>query len=107
MTPNAPNINFSVPTIGSLVIPNAVALAPPAEPLKTPAPLRNVPTVIDTTGKGGDRPEPIYPPLAKQMGQQGRVVIAFTVDESGESDFRRSKGNLPAFPFWTATPWTS
>jgi TonB family protein len=83
VTPDAPSINFSVPTIGNLVVPNAVAVAPPAEPMKTPAPLRNVPKVIETTGKGGDRPLPAYPELAKQMGQQGRVVISFTVDEAG------------------------
>ena len=83
VTPDAPSINFSVPTVGNLVVPNAVALAPPAEPMKTVTPLRNLSTVIETTGKGGDRPEPQYPELAKQMGQQGRVVIAFTVDESG------------------------
>ena len=39
--------------------------------------------MIETTGKGGDRPEPQYPPLALQMGQQGRVVISLTVDEAG------------------------
>jgi protein TonB len=83
VTPDAPSINFSVPTIGNVVVPNAVAVAPPSEPMKQVAPLRNLPTVIQTTGGGGDRPEPAYPELAKQMGQQGRVVIAFTVDEAG------------------------
>ena len=34
VTPNAPSVSFPVPTIGNLVVPNAVALAPPAEPLK-------------------------------------------------------------------------
>lgn len=83
VTPDAPSINFSVPTIGNLVVPNGVAPAPPAEPMKTLTPLKTVPTVINTTGHGGDRPEPAYPKMAQDLGQQGRVVIAFTVDESG------------------------
>jgi periplasmic protein TonB len=83
VTPDAPNINFSVPTIGNLVVPNGVAVAPPAEPMKAPAPLRNVPTIINTTGEGGDRPDPKYPKLAEDARQQGRVVIFFTVDEAG------------------------
>lgn len=95
VTPNAPNITFSVPTIGNLVVPNAVAVAPPAEPMKTPEPLRNVPRVIQSTGQGGDRPDPIYPKMAEDLGQQGKVIIAFTVDESGRiisAEVKQSSG---------------
>ncbi len=83
VTPDAPSINFSVPTIGNLVVPNAVAIAPPAEPTKTLTPLKTVPTVINTTGQGGDRPQPAYPKVALDLQQQGRVVIALTVDDAG------------------------
>jgi protein TonB len=96
VTPNAPNISFSVPTLGNLVVPNAVAVAPPSEPMKAPAQLRNIPTVINTTGQGGDRPQPTYPKLALEMGQQGRVVIAFTVDEAGRivsAEVKESSGS--------------
>jgi protein TonB len=83
VTPDAPSISFSVPTIGNLVVPNAVAVAPPADPMNTPAPLRNVPRMIESTGRGGDRPAPEYPRMAQDLGQQGKVVIGFAVDDSG------------------------
>ncbi len=83
VTPEAPNINFSVPTIGNLVVPNAIAQAPPVTPLKQVAPLRSQPTVLDTTGSGGDRPQPPYPKIALEQGQQGSVTLRMTVDDAG------------------------
>jgi TonB family protein len=83
VTPDAPSINFSVPTIGNLVVPNAVAQAPPVAPLKQVAPLRTQPTVLNTTGSGGDRPQPPYPTIALQQGQQGSVTLRMTVDDAG------------------------
>ncbi len=32
---------------------------------------------------GGRMPKPIYPPSSRRNGEQGRVVVAFTVDERG------------------------
>lgn len=96
VTPNAPNINFSVPTLGNVVVPNAVAVAPPGNPMSAPAQLRNLPTVINNTGKGGDRPAPEYPRMAIQLGQEGKVVIALTVDESGKitsAEVKQSSGS--------------
>jgi TonB family protein len=96
VTPNAPNIVFSVPTVGNVVVPSGVAVAPPAEPMKTPEPLRSVPKVIESTGQGGDRPQPEYPKMALSLGQQGKVIIAFTVDESGRivsADIKESSGS--------------
>jgi TonB family protein len=83
VTPEAPSINFSVPTIGNLVVPNAVAQAPPAAPLKSVAPLRAQPTVLNPTGSGGDRPQPPYPKIALEQGQQGSVTLRMTVDDAG------------------------
>jgi TonB family protein len=83
VTPDAPSINFSVPTIGNLVVPNAVAQAPPVTPLKRVAPLRNQPSVLNTTGSGGDRPQPPYPKIALAQGQQGSVTLRMTVDDAG------------------------
>lgn len=83
VTPEAPNINFSVPTIGNLLAPNALAQAPPITPLKEVAPLRRQPTVLNTTGTSGDRPQPTYPKIALEQGQQGSVTLRMTVDDAG------------------------
>jgi len=83
VTPEAPTINFAVPTIGNLVVPNAVAQAPLVAPLKRVAPLRTQPTVLNTTGSGGDRPQPLYPKIALEQGQEGSVTLRMTVDDAG------------------------
>jgi len=83
VTPDAPSISFSVPTIGNLVVPNAVAQAPPVAPLKQVAPLRTQPTVLNPTGNGGDRPQPPYPKIALEQAQQGSVTLRMTVDDAG------------------------
>ncbi|MDB6023664.1 MAG: TonB family protein, partial [Pedosphaera sp.] len=84
VTPESPAINFSVPTIGRLVVPNAIATAPPANPLRPLTPARNDPTSIGDTGKGGDRPKPDrYPELARKLHQEGVVTLLLTVDERG------------------------
>lgn len=80
--PQTPNISFSVPTIGSLVVPAALATAPPLEPLQVKAPVAQVGSV-SSTGGGGDRPEPPYPKLAQQQGEQGRVVLLLHGDDAG------------------------
>lgn len=94
VTPDAPSITFSVPTIGNVVVPNGVAVAPPANPNGAAA-LRNLPIVLNSTGQGGDRPQPNYPQMAIEMGEQGKVVVAFTVDESGRvvsAEVKQSSG---------------
>lgn len=83
VTPNSPAINFAVPTIGNVVVPNAMASAPPAVPMKPLVPVRSQPTAINTTGKGGDRPQPPYPKIAMEQGEQGTVVLSLTVDGTG------------------------
>lgn len=79
--PQSPAVSFSVPTIGSLVVPASLAVAPPLEPM------RRVERVqigsLNVTGRGGDRPEPPYPPIALQMGEQGTVVLLLTGDAAG------------------------
>ncbi len=85
VTPDAPSISFSVPTIGNLVVPNAIAQAPPLAPLKPAAPLHIKPLLINlnNTGSGGERPQPPYPRIALDQGQQGSVTLRMTVDEAG------------------------
>jgi TonB family protein len=83
VTLDSPAINFAVPTIGNLAVPNTVAQAPPISPLKAPAPLRSQPAVIQSTGSGGERPQPPYPSIALEQGQQGSVTLQMTVDDAG------------------------
>jgi protein TonB len=85
VTPDAPSISFSVPTIGNLLVPNAIAQAPPLAPLKPVEPLRAKPILLNlnSTGSGGERPQPPYPRIALDQGQQGSVTLRMTVDEAG------------------------
>jgi periplasmic protein TonB len=83
VTPASPSINFSVPTIGNVVVPNGIAVAPPINPMKPVEPLRNRPTTLNNTGSGGERPAPPYPKIAQDQGEQGSVTILITVDEAG------------------------
>jgi protein TonB len=83
VTPDLPSVNFSVPTIGNLVVPNAIAVAPPLNPMKAAAVLKAAPSTLQTTGSGGERPQPPYPRIALDQGQQGAVTLAMTVDDGG------------------------
>lgn len=80
VTPETPAINFSVPTIGSLVVPNAIASAPPLQP---PVPAKAQSAAIQSTGVGGDRPHPPYPKIALEQREQGSVRLGITVDTGG------------------------
>lgn len=92
--PNAPNVHFAVPTIGTLVSSSALASAPPLKPLAPPDQIAS----IGNTGSGGERPEPPYPQLAMQSGEQGTIVLLLGSDASGSVisiDVKESSG----FPF--------
>lgn len=96
VTPAAPNINFAVPTIGSLVVPAAAAKAPPLSSLDPVARLRTQPTVLEPTGDSGERPQPPYPGAAIEQGQQGSVMLRLTVDDNGlvrATEIARSSGS--------------
>jgi TonB family protein len=75
--PNAPNINFGVPTAGTLVASAALASAP--QPQAIPLHIGS----LNSTGAGGERPEPPYPKIALESGQQGTVVLSLTGDDAG------------------------
>ena len=77
--PQMPNINFSVPTIGRLVASASLAVAPPLEPMRVAARINSV----GSTGEGGDRPQPVYPIIALQTGEQGTVTLSLTGDATG------------------------
>jgi TonB family protein len=89
--PQSPGVSFSVPTIGTLVAPASLASAPPLEPLRTAAPIG----ALNDTGSGGERPQPPYPPIAKQTGEQGTVVVLLGGDAAGNIlsvDVKESSG---------------
>jgi TonB family protein len=91
--PQAPNINFSVPTISPLVVPANLAAAPPLEPLRTTAVINS----LNNTGTGGERPQPPYPKIALQQGQQGAIRLLLGGDAAGNVisvDVKESSGFL-------------
>ncbi len=91
VTPDAPNINFSVPTIGNLVVASAIATAPPFNPMRPIAPLQRQPISLENTGGSGERPQPPYPKIALDQGQQGRVTLLIAADDSGNITFEHVK----------------
>jgi TonB family protein len=96
--PQSPNISFSAPTIGSLVVPANLASAPPLEPMRTATAINSV----STTGAGGERPEPPYPKIALQEAQQGTILLVLGGDAAGNLvsvDVKESSG----FPFLDRT----
>ena len=68
-----------MPTIGSLVVPASLATAPPLEPLRT----ATVINTVSSTGAGGERPQPPYPKIALQEGQQGTILLMLGGDAAG------------------------
>ncbi len=83
VTLDTPAIHFAVPTIGTLVVPLSAAPTPPAADLPKTDPVCHAPITVASTGAAGDRPKPPFPQMALQMGQQGTVVLLFTVDDVG------------------------
>jgi TonB family protein len=73
--PNGPNINFGVPTAGTLVVAAALASAPQEAPVRVGS--------LSNTGAGGERPELPYPSIAKETGEQGTVKLLLGGDAAG------------------------
>jgi len=87
--PNAPNVNFGIPTIGTLV--TDATLAAPPQPQVAPVRIGS----LANTGAGGERPEPPYPPIALQTGEQGTVILSLAGDDAGNVvsvDVKESSG---------------
>jgi TonB family protein len=96
VTLDTPAINFAVPTPGSLLVPMSVAPTPVEVHLRQAAPVKHEPTTIDSSGQGGERPEPDYPNMYQQMGIKGTVVVVFTVNDAGRvvsADVKQSSGS--------------
>jgi protein TonB len=89
--PQSPSVSFSVPTIGALVAPASLASAPPLGPLRTAVQIG----ALNDTGNGGERPQPPYPPIAKETGEQGTVTVLLGGDAAGNIisvDVKESSG---------------
>jgi TonB family protein len=89
--PQSPNISFSVPTIGSLVVPADLASAPPLEPMRAATSIN----LVSSTGAGGERPQPPYPKIALEEGQQGTMLLMLGGDAAGNVisvDVKESSG---------------
>jgi protein TonB len=77
--PQSPAVTFSVPTIGSVVAPASLAVAPPLEPMRTATQIGS----LNNTGNGGERPQPPYPLIARESGEQGTVILLLGGDALG------------------------
>jgi TonB family protein len=96
VVPNAPTVNFSVPTVGTLLAPATMAQAPPADELRVREPQPSAPTLLGNTGKFGERPEPPYPEMALKFGMQGAVGLLLKADAEGNilsADVEKSSGS--------------
>lgn len=92
--PNAPNVHFSVPSLGTIVSSAALASAPALNPMRPQPQVAS----LGNTGTGGERPEPPYPPLAIQSGEQGTIVLLLGADDSGRVMSIKVKASS-GFPF--------
>jgi protein TonB len=93
----SPSFNFSVPTRGNLVVPAAMASAPPARPMQALNQAVAAPTavVLRPQARGNDRPVPPWPyqlvsggtlgstSEIKQRGGLGTVVLLAVVETNG------------------------
>ena len=98
VTVDSPAVAFSVPTVGNVLVPMAMAQAPPLHPLQAAVPM-SAPHIeqIAPTGVGGSRPAPPYPEESLRNGDQGRVLLRLDVDESGKVTsvtIKESSGHL-------------
>jgi len=77
--PNAPDVNFGIPTVGTLVVPAALAAAP--RPQAAPVRIGS----LNNTGAGGDRPEP----RVDRLGIRQRPAGGRTADRYARCAARR------------------
>jgi TonB family protein len=91
VTADSPEVMFSVPTVGNVLVPAGLAQAPPADPMRGAVPLSSLSTQVDAlrveqitvTGLGGSRPPPIYPRDSLLRKEEGVVVLRIEVSDSG------------------------
>jgi protein TonB len=80
--PPQPPVQLAAPEASPAPSPVVVAPPPPAPPLVAPpAPVQATQPRFDTDYL--DNPKPPYPPLARRMGEEGRVVLRVRVTPDG------------------------
>lgn len=67
--------------------------APPARPAPTPVRVFRISQVLNS--KATYLPKPIYPPIAKQIRQQGTVTVLVLIDEAGNVVSAKATSGLP------------
>jgi protein TonB len=80
------------------VPPKPAAVTPPTEPAPTPAPPPPPaqPKTVSTGVEYLHAPAPEYPPLARRMGEEGRVTLRVLVNENGHPtrvDVQKTSGS--------------
>jgi protein TonB len=84
VTVDSPEVVFSVPTVGNLLVAMNMAQAPPSQPMAGAVPLSGVNIErIAVTSVGGSRPPPSYPRDSLRDREQGTVELLIEVDENG------------------------
>lgn len=85
VVPDSPAVSFAIPSVGNVVAPATMGQAPSNIEIKREpvARVQMTPTSINSTGTGGERPQPPYPQMARELAQQGTVVLTMTVDANG------------------------
>jgi TonB family protein len=96
----SPAVVFSIPTLnGTLVAPKEYQVPPETQSVPPPQQQPREPAQpgqVTSTGLGGDRPQPGYPKMAEELGQQGTVVLLLTADEAGviiSAEVKESSGS--------------
>lgn len=70
--------------------------APPAPPASAPLPPPSQPKTVSTGVEYLQAPAPEYPPLARRMGEEGRVTLRVLVNENGRPtrvDVQKTSGS--------------
>lgn len=83
---NAPSEKaISVPTTSSEPVAEAAPPAPPAPSAPAPA-APSLPKTISSSIEYIEPPQPAYPPVARRMGEEGKVMLRVLVNEKGRPE---------------------
>jgi protein TonB len=83
VTLETPNISFSVPTVGGVLVSAQRATAPPMRPPVAKKEAAPATFNLQLTGAGGDYPAPPFPQEFIRRGIQGTVMVKISVDPDG------------------------
>jgi TonB family protein len=81
---DSPSVVFSVPTVGNVLLSSSMAQAPPLKPMQAPVqqPTNRI-LRLSLSGRGGNFPQPDYPPQFQQARMTGTIVLLISVDAAG------------------------